>query len=71
MAEYHDYVTYGQMMAVVKRLDERISGLAQEDFGQMRTDIRHLTNGLIGLYLFILAVAGLALTFFRTAPPAS
>lgn len=77
LAEYHDYVTYGQMMAVVERLDERISGLAQEvrhlreDFGQMRTDLRHLTNWLIGLYLFILAVAGLALAFFRTAPPAS
>ena len=77
MADYHDYVTYGQMMAVVERLDERISGLAQEvrnlreDFGQMRTDLRHLTNWLIGLYLFILAVAGLAITLLRTAPPAS
>jgi hypothetical protein len=27
MAEFNDYVTYGQLMAVVDRLDERISGV--------------------------------------------
>jgi len=46
VAEFHDYVTYGQMMAVVERLDERISGLAQEvrglsaDISELRTVLR-------------------------------
>jgi hypothetical protein len=70
MADDQDDVTYGQMMAVVERLDDRISSL-DRNLTEMRTDIRHLTNWLIGLYLFILAVAGAAITLLRTAPPAS
>ena len=50
MAEFNDYVTYGQLMAVVDRLDERILGLAQE-VREMRADIRHLSGRLFTLHL--------------------
>jgi hypothetical protein len=70
MAEQGEPMYHGELRAMIDRLDERLSSL-DRNLTERRTDIRHLTNGLIGLYLFILAVAGLALTFFRTAPPAS
>jgi hypothetical protein len=66
MAEQGEPMYHGELRAMIDRLSSLDRTLTE-----MRSDIRHLTNGLIGLYLFILAVAGLALTFFRTAPPAS
>jgi len=74
MAESHDYVTYGQMMAVVERLDERISGLAQEvrtlraEMSEMRSDIRHLSGRLFTLHLPLWGVVGVGFTLYKLFP---
>jgi hypothetical protein len=67
MAEFNDYVTYGQLMAVVDRLDERILGLAQE-VREMRADIRHLSGRLFTLHLALWGVGGVGFTLYKLFP---
>jgi hypothetical protein len=67
MAEFNDYVTYGQLMAVVDRLDERILGLAQEVRG-MRADIRHLSGRLFTLHLALWGVVVVGFTLYKLFP---
>ena len=74
MPERDAYVTYGEMMAVVERLDERISGLAQEvrglraDMADMRADIRHLSGRLFTLHLALWGVVGVGFTLYKLFP---
>ena len=70
MAERDEPVLHGELRAIIERLDERISSL-DRNMTEMRADLRQMRNWLIGLYMFILAVAGVAVTLVRTAPPAS
>jgi hypothetical protein len=67
MAEFNDYVTYGQLMAVVDRLDERILGLAQE-VREMRADIRHLSGRLFTLHLALWGVVVVGFTLYKLFP---
>ena len=70
MAEHDEPVLHGELRAIIERLDELISSL-DRNMSEMRADLRQMRNWLIGLYMFILAVAGVAVTLVRTAPPAS
>jgi chaperonin cofactor prefoldin len=70
VAERDEPVLHGELRAIIERLDERISSL-DRNMTEMRADLRQMRNWLIGLYMFILAVAGVAVTLVRTAPPAS
>ena len=74
MAEFDDYVTYGQLMAVVNRLDERISAVVQEvrglraDMTEMRADIRHLSGRLFTLHLALWGVVVVGFTLYKLFP---
>jgi hypothetical protein len=46
----------GELLEIVHRLDERLSSL-DRNMIEIRYDIRHLQNWMIGLYLFIITVA--------------
>jgi len=70
VAEHDEPVLHGELRAIIERLDELISSL-DRNMSEMRADLRQMRNWLIGLYMFILAVAGVAVTLVRTAPPAS
>jgi len=67
MAEYHDYVTYGQLMAIVERLDERISSL-DRNVTEMRADIRHLSGRLFTLHLAMWGAVGVGFTLYKLFP---
>lgn len=68
MADRDEPVLHGELREMINRLDERISSLDRNMMTQltdMRADMRQMRNWLIGLYMFILAVAGVAVTIVK------
>ncbi len=107
MAEGQNPVTHGELVEIVRRLDERISSMdrniddrmtgmseritlmernindrfdavneristfdrnTNQNLTEMRSDIRMLTQAMIGFYAFIIAVVGGGFTLYKLFP---
>ena len=65
MAERDEPLLYGELREMIQRIDERISNLDRNFINaitDIRADMRQMRNCLIGLYMFIIAVATAAIT---------
>ena len=67
MAERHDPVTHGKLVEIVRRLDDRISGM-DRNMTEMRADIRMLTRFVMGSYAMMIGVAGALFTLYKMFP---
>ncbi len=67
MAERHDPVTHGELVEIVCRLDDRISGM-DRNMTEMRADIRMLTRFVMGSYAMMIGVAGALFTLYKMLP---
>ncbi len=67
MAERHDPVTHGELVEIVRRLDDRISGM-DRNMTEMRADIRMLTRFVMGSYAMMIGVAGALFTLYKMFP---
>lgn len=71
MAERHDPVTHGELVEIMRRLDDRISSLdrnVNQSLGEMRSDIRMLTRFVMGSYAMMIGVAGALFTLYKMFP---
>lgn len=67
MAERHDPVTHGELVEIVRRLDDRISSM-DLNLSEMRADIRMLTRFVMGFYAVMLGAVGIAFTLYKVFP---
>ena len=67
MAERNDPVTHGELVEIVRRLDDRISGM-DRNMTEMRADIRMLTRFVMGSYAMMIGVAGAHFTLYKMFP---
>jgi hypothetical protein len=48
-----------EFLEIIRRLDERISSL-DRNMTELRHDMRNIQNWIVGLYLFVITVAGVS-----------
>lgn len=71
MAERNDPVTHGELVEIIRRLDDRISTLdrnTNQSLAEMRADIRMLTRFVMGSYAMMIGVAGALFTLYKMFP---
>ncbi len=74
MAEEQNPVTHGELVEIVRRLDDRISSMDRRiddmnrNVTETRSDIRMLTRFVMGFYAAIIGVVGVAFTLYKLFP---